>query len=219
MAPCKLFEHDLRTATFLTQPLNCLPIQILACVYEVILVMRRDWSDILKSIQDILGGDGGGHFDPLANGTTVFDDGIFSRSRLLQWAINSLSNYKLSIDEAIGGLEDFQAIAFPDGHPKCSFAGSEKVLRQAMSRITKLKELGTKMDHLRTSATIERDGVSSLRCEFSVHHADPPPQLLNATGVMASRASTRLAENVQLLKYINIVFLPLSLVQCVFSKV
>lgn len=83
-------------------------------------------------------------------------------------------------------------------------------MRQAMSITAKFKELSTKMGHLRNRATIERDGVGALRMECFGFQANMPPQLLNASSVMESRASTKPVEIVQLLTCINTVFLPLS---------
>jgi hypothetical protein len=80
-------------------------------------------------------------------------------------------------------------------------------MRLAMSITAKFKELSTKMGHLRNRATIERDGVGALRMECFGFQANMPPQLLNASSVMESRASTKPVENVT---YINIVLLSLS---------
>jgi hypothetical protein len=129
------------------------------------------------------------YLDPLAGATTVFDEETQSLTRLLQWVIQSLAIYELSVDEAVGVFDDFQATAFPDNHPKCSFAEAEKAMRQAMSKTAKFEELSTKMDHLRNRGT-ERDGVGALRMECFGFQANMPPQLLNASCVMESRDST-----------------------------
>jgi hypothetical protein len=155
--------------------------------------------------QDIVG-NRGRYLDPLAGATTVFDEEPLSRTRFLQWAIQSLAIYELSVLEAIGVFEDFQATTFPDEHPNCSFAGAEKVMRQAMSKTAKFEELSTKMHHLINRATIERDGLGAFRMErfgFQAicHHSC-------WTRVPLWRVETR--QNVQLLTYINIVFLTLS---------
>lgn len=134
-----------------------------------------------------------GHRDTLADleahDSLLFDDDTFSRSRKYFWAINYLAELDISIAENIVQLERFTGFGYV--HRVDSWP--------LIERLGQLNDLRSKLKAQRDEAIALRDG------------------LFSASGVMESRASTRLGENVKLLTFVSIFFLPLSFCMSVWS--
>ncbi|KAL9613084.1 MAG: hypothetical protein Q9167_002341 [Letrouitia subvulpina] len=113
----------------------------------------------------------------------LFDDDSFTRSRQYFWVINCIEEFVLIIDETINHYENVRKWV-------CPSVGSE--WRKHEKALEKLKAMKQKFESQRNRATMLRDG------------------LFSASAVFESRLSTRLAQNVKLLTYVSIFYLPLA---------
>ncbi|KAL4770021.1 hypothetical protein BDW60DRAFT_91310 [Aspergillus nidulans var. acristatus] len=151
----------------------------------------------------------GAIFDPDLHDRLLFDDDAFSRSRLYFWAIDSLEIFIPTIAANIREWENFwNARKFVLG---CYSTGShgepprmlnetyESVLQQIEEQVSRLAALKARLEFLREQIKTLRDG------------------LFNASAVIESRAATELGQNVKLLTYVSIVFLPLSFCAALWS--
>ena len=157
------------------------------------------WQDFQVFFNYIL--DGGDSFmKPAEHDNLLFDDASFSRSRKYFWAIDCLSEFVTSIADNINQWELFREArveplmrihALPDLDQQM-FRNVEKQYRIL---INQRKYFQQKL----TSTVALRDA------------------LFNASTVIESRASTRLGENVKLLTFVSIFFLPLSFCTSLWS--
>jgi hypothetical protein len=97
----------------------------------------------------------------------------------------------------------------------------KKSVRECQNHRETLAGLREDFQRKLDSANALRDGVSTCQVytsnpyvskygEYTVYHADLSFQLFNASALVESRASTRLGENVKLLTYVSIFYLPLA---------
>lgn len=129
--------------------------------------------------------------DPEAHDSLLFDDDSFSRSRRYFWAINYLAELDISIGENIVQLE--RCVATWPQYTDFAFHEERQTEKRSLNeRLNQLKDLRDRLRALRQDAIALRDG------------------LFSASGVIESRAATRLGENIRLLTFVSIFFLPLS---------
>jgi hypothetical protein len=134
--------------------------------------------------------------DPQHHGALLSDDEAFSRSKTHFWAINLFSDVDKCLQANITALEGFDRMWMQ---------------HQLEPWIENFKAKQVRFRDLREEAKALRDGVSLQVANFkTIHITDGSEQLFSASSVMESRASTRLGENVKLLTYVSIFFLPLS---------
>ncbi|KAL3424267.1 hypothetical protein PVAG01_03548 [Phlyctema vagabunda] len=143
-------------------------------------------------------------FDPEAHDRLLTDDETFSRSKFYFWAINTLRQIDIYMENIIQQVEacftDWHRL-YPDAVKTedgklCSPIITEAELKEQLDQLQHIKEDFKK---LRNEAIALRDG------------------LFSASAVMESRASTRLGENIRLLTYVSIFFLPLSFCMSLWS--
>ncbi|KAL6229167.1 hypothetical protein BDW75DRAFT_225533 [Aspergillus navahoensis] len=154
-------------------------------------------------------------FDPQQHDGLLFDDSTFSRSRLYFWAIDCLDMFIPRIMANIREWEHFWEARKP------VFEAGERIVKEVRAelrfveqtpddpwrnlvplvedQITRLRAIHARLGILRDQVTALRDG------------------LFNASAVIESRAATELGENVKLLTYVSIVYLPLSLCAALWS--
>jgi hypothetical protein len=160
---------------------------------------------------DELLGTGDEIFDIEAHDNLIFDDDLYTRSRRYFWVINCINES----EKGLGG--DMQAwVTYRDGTliPFGQEVREEIRTREAESRFNKefdiaihkcneiqaqLEKVKEQFNEQRTKALALRDGVSLCTHGTKAFSA-----------VMESRASTRLGENVKLLTYVSIFYLPLA---------
>lgn len=138
--------------------------------------------------------------EPSEHDHLLFDDGSFSRSRRYFWAIDCLSEFDERISDNINQWELFkQARVLPllalNALPELDY-------RQYQQAETQCRVLHVQRDNFRQKLA----STKALR-----------DALFNASAVIESRASTRLGENVKLLTFVNIFFLPLSFCTSLWS--
>ena len=163
------------------------------------------WADFLSYFDYILDG-GDSLMKPAEHDNLLFDDGAFSRSRRYFWAIDCLSEFELVITDNITQWELYKAVRVPlmnnlPEHDQRQLAFAERQYRVLQNQRESFRQ---KL----ASTRALRDAVCSLSVRDEAE-ADNQ-QLFNASAVIESRASTRLGENVKLLTFVSIFFLPLA---------
>ena len=135
---------------------------------------------------------------PTEHDNLLFDDGAFSRSRKYFWAIDCLSEFDISITDNLTQWELYKAARVP-------------IMSDDISRL----------DHVQLSFADRQYAVlqnqrDSFRQKLAATKA-LRDALFNASAVIESRASTRLGENVKLLTFVSIFFLPLAFTTSLWS--
>jgi len=176
---------------------------VLESLIEFTIFMVIDkWSAIEKYFAWLIG-----HRDTLSDPDMhdglLFDDDTFSRSRKYFWAINYLAEIDISIAENITQLELWVSRSRKFGPDTTKYLADAVESRQAVRPIS--ESLGLLLD-MRARLKAQREEAIALR-----------DGLFSASGVMESRASTRLGENVKLLTFVSIFFLPLSFCMSLWS--
>ncbi|KAL4971370.1 hypothetical protein BDW66DRAFT_155736 [Aspergillus desertorum] len=173
-------------------------------VYALREVEER-WRQFNKHIETLLVED---FMDPEAYTKLLFDDQTFSRSRLYFWIIGCLNEFDVSIDDNIKQCTLYrQARVHPrlDSILKSSSksSGSDSSGERDLFRLQELdKEAGEIQQSLK-----------DLQAQFKAKLATVQALrdgLFNASALMESRSSTRLGQDVQLLTYVSIFYLPLA---------
>ncbi|KAL9594752.1 MAG: hypothetical protein Q9179_005256 [Wetmoreana sp. 5 TL-2023] len=131
---------------------------------------------------------------PTEHDNLLFDDGSFSRSRRYFWAIDCLSEFENSISDNINQWELYQA-ALP-------------ILESDLDKI-QLRNAERQCRILQNQREYFRQKLASTRALRDA--------LFSASAVIESRASTRLGENVKLLTFVSVFFIPLSFCTSLWS--
>ena len=148
------------------------------------------WADFQAYFDYILDS-GNSLMHPTEHDNLLFDDGAFSRSRRYFWAIDCLSEFELSISDNLHQWELYK-----------------------QAKIESLVECLPDLDqrqlaHVERQYRVLQNQRESFRQKLASIRA-LRDALFNASAVIESRASTRLGENVKLLTFVSIFFLPLS---------
>ncbi|KAF5021950.1 hypothetical protein F66182_5990 [Fusarium sp. NRRL 66182] len=148
--------------------------------------------------------------DPEQHDNLLFDDDTFSRSRQYFWIVSCLDYFQRLIDDTIDEWESFRASwpdvlmtidpeFRPDTVPETSEQVTRRVLGEIEAQIERLRYVSTRFESSREKTKVLREG------------------LFSASGVIESRVSTRLGENVRLLTYVSIFYVPLSFCVALWS--
>ncbi|KAF2805547.1 uncharacterized protein BDZ99DRAFT_450171 [Mytilinidion resinicola] len=158
-------------------------------------------------------------FEPETHDRLLFDDDSFSRSRLYFWAVDSLALFQSQVQDAakqwdlfwkakesdLRHLEDAKVSKFGKGIISSWKMNDEDALTIQESaqlvdvQCQRLRDLSVRFKDLHGRAIGLRDG------------------LFNASSVIEAREATKLAENVKLLTYVTIFFLPLGFCVALWS--
>ncbi|KAF7122253.1 hypothetical protein CNMCM5793_000210 [Aspergillus hiratsukae] len=168
------------------------------------------WEQVANHLSSLIDNQGA-IFDPDEHDRLLFDDNTFSRSRLYFWGIDCLAIFIPSISATIREWRNFweaREHIFNAGENfirevrrKAGDAGSPwsrdgeylvNLVPHVEDQVTRLEALKSRLEDMRAQIDTLRNG------------------LFNASAVIESRAATELGENVKLLTYISIVYLPLS---------
>ncbi|KAF7952688.1 hypothetical protein EAE96_005919 [Botrytis aclada] len=145
--------------------------------------------------------------EPELHDLLLVDDSKYSKSKRYFWALNILKEIESDIAAVIVQLEGF--IDFSQNSPmKKHFPLPEGKISTQREKIVKtvLSVLKEDLTRLQSRFSDQREFTKDLR-----------DGLFNASAVMESRASTRLGENVRLLTFVSIFFLPLSFTMSIWS--
>ncbi|KAL9130564.1 MAG: hypothetical protein Q9217_001277 [Psora testacea] len=160
--------------------------------------ISQRWTDF-ESYFDYILDDGDSLMNPTEHDNLLFDDGALSRSRKYFWAIDCLSEFESTVGDNLTQWEYYRdATVFPS--MKDSLSSLEQ--RQLVFADMQYRTLQAQRDSFRQKLTATR----ALR-----------DALFNASAVIESRASTRLGENVKLLTFVSIFFLPLAFTTSLWS--
>ncbi|KAK2784010.1 hypothetical protein FQN52_009389 [Onygenales sp. PD_12] len=196
------------------------PSVILYLISDALCDVSDSWEEIASHFAYVLN-DQDAIFDPQMHDSLLFDDDTFSRSRLYFWAIDSLELFKDQIAHAIKEWGFFwearckvfkaheeilisrrKSAGFDDPFywaKKRSGYRVEDVAKEIEIQVNRLRDLEARFDRFYRRAQSLRDG------------------LFNASSVVESRAATQLGENVRLLTYVSIVYLPLGFSAALWS--
>ncbi|KAL8648668.1 MAG: hypothetical protein Q9210_004849 [Variospora velana] len=151
------------------------------------------WTDF-QSFFDYILDDGDSLMQPADHDNLLFDDGSFSRSRRYFWAINCLSEFETAITDNIAQWELYKA-ALP-------------VLDNDLDNV--------QYRHAERECCVLQNQREYFRQKLVATKA-LRDALFNASAVIESRASTRLGENVKLLTFVSVFFIPLSFCTSLWS--
>ncbi|KAL9120721.1 MAG: hypothetical protein Q9187_002719 [Circinaria calcarea] len=155
------------------------------------------WADFQAFFEYILDS-GDSLMQPTQHDNLLFDDGSFSRSRRYFWAIDCLAEFDLSITDNITQWELYRA-----------------------SRFSRVEPSLPELDYLQYKNAEEQYNILKNQREYFRQKLASTKALrdalFNASAVIESRASTRLGENVKLLTFVSIFFLPLSFCTSLWS--
>ncbi|MCJ1390302.1 hypothetical protein MMC18_003160 [Xylographa bjoerkii] len=157
------------------------------------------WTDFQTFFEYILDS-GDSLMQPAQHDTLLFDDGAFSRSRRYFWAIDCLSEFEINITDNLTQWTLWKKARIEillGDNPL-----SELDLVQYRIAEQQCRVLENQRQYFR----------QKLASTIALRDA-----LFNASAVIESRASTRLGENVKLLTFVSIFFLPLSFCTSLFS--
>lgn len=159
------------------------------------------WADFQAYFDYILDS-GNSLMHPTEHDNLLFDDGAFSRSRRYFWAIDCLSEFELSISDNLHQWELYRQARI---EPLLGFL--PKLDRRQLANVERQHRV---LQNQRESFRQKLASIRALR-----------DALFNASAVIESRASTRLGENVKLLTFVSIFFLPLAFttVSCSISNI
>lgn len=135
------------------------------------------------------------------------DDWKYSKSKRYFWALNILKEIETDIAAVVSQLEGIHGF-FGKYRLKIHFPLPGGKISAQREKIVKEKSGLPKEDFIRIQSRFsdQRELTKDLR-----------DGLFNASEVMESRASTRLGENVRLLTFVGIFFLPLSFTMSIWS--
>ncbi|KAK5993904.1 hypothetical protein PT974_07342 [Cladobotryum mycophilum] len=141
--------------------------------------------------------------DPRQHDHSLFDDDTFSRSRQNFWALDSLELFVAQIEDIINQWNDFWAA---QEMPLRDLARHERTENELKRRV---QFIGDRIKRLEEYKKRFMENLDKVRTHGN--------SLFNASAVVESRASTRLGENVEILTYVSIFYLPLSFCAALWS--
>lgn len=165
----------------------------------------RGWRSLQEHIDNLLG-TGAEIFDPELHDSLLFDDELFSGSRKYFWLINSLHTFDKVIQQNIEAWTSYRdrfLLPLRDMLLQEREPNWKERLEKGISRCDKFEaDLCRSLKLFRD----QRERTLALR-----------EGLFSASAVIESRASTRLGENVKLLTYVSIFYLPLAFCTSLWS--
>ncbi|TIA77136.1 hypothetical protein D6C76_05042 [Aureobasidium pullulans] len=183
----------------LTDPLFELPLALCLFASFTLEQVVRDWELLLQYMESLVSV----HtviVDPEGHDRLLFDDEKFSRSRLYFWMLSSLETFIDMMEDTKLNCERFQEDVrkrYPDEN-KLSMT-ERNALVAIGPHVALLDQVAKRAKTLQQRVIAFRDG------------------LFNASSVLESRAANRLSENVKLLTYVSIFYLPLGFCASLWS--
>ncbi|CAG8951013.1 hypothetical protein HYFRA_00006410 [Hymenoscyphus fraxineus] len=163
------------------------------------------WKSLYGYINAILG-TGEDIFDLETHDKLIFDDDLFSRSRTYFWMINCLQESDNLIHLNIQTWNGYRNTVLLSELRRVEGFEQKESAKYLQIFINECDEIIKEFESLRNLLKDQREKAIALR-----------DGLFSASAVMESRASTRLGENVKLLTYVSIFYLPLSFCTSVWS--
>lgn len=172
----------------------------LSCVVYALGEIEQRWRRLDEYLESLLVED---FMDSAAYSKLLFDDSAFSRSRLYFWVLGCLNEFDPMIEDNIKQWKLYRRARIqgrldPDSTPMHSAATMQQDLKRLLELDKKAGDIEQSLEDLRAEFSAKHNRVRALR-----------EGLFNASALMESRSSTRLGQNVQLLTYVSIFYLPL----------
>jgi hypothetical protein len=196
--------HD---PAFLMKPLESSFPMLVSITSEVISRLMRDWTAISEYLERFVINEFT-FLDEERHDLLLFDDDTFSRSRQYFWVISTINEFLPIIDQTLHTCKDMN-------HRGWSEEYRDLILEEDRRKLEGIKK---RFESQKLRAEALRDGVS-LTFRGLVFSTLITKQLFSASAVVESRLSTRLAQNVKLLTYVSIFYLPLAFCAVSYSHV
>ncbi|KAE9377870.1 hypothetical protein N431DRAFT_399020 [Stipitochalara longipes BDJ] len=161
-------------------------------VYGNLLIVIGRWEQIACYMEGLLA-EKNGLLDPEYHDSLLTDDATFTRSKKYFWAIEFLIEAETSVLDNINQAKRFLEIM--NSNPP----SGEVARRMFLMRLRKHNTAIQKLEIIRKGFVKKKEEAKALR-----------DGLFSASAVMESRASTQLGENIKILTYVSIFFLPIT---------
>ncbi|KEQ85409.1 hypothetical protein M438DRAFT_316942 [Aureobasidium pullulans EXF-150] len=183
----------------LTEPLFELPLALCLFASFTLRDVVTDWEELLQYMESLVSV----HkviVNPEEHDRLLFDDERFSRSRLYFWMLSSLATFVHMMEDTKLNCERLQEYVREQYPDTTNFSMMESDALEAIGpHIARLDQVTRRAKTLQQRVVAFRDG------------------LFNASSVLESRAANRLSENVKLLTYVSIFYLPLGFCASLWS--
>ncbi|EAU31018.1 predicted protein [Aspergillus terreus NIH2624] len=169
--------------------------------------LLRSWHGFqsLKSHIDYLFTNGAEIFNPLLHNDLLLDDEVCSQSLKFSWIVNTLYEVHSMIEQNIiawdNYLDHFIRPSLDKGQ-----VWTEADKDKLCGKIERCNEMRNKLRYMQNGFKDQRSRALALR-----------EGVFLASSILGARASTRLGENVQLLTFVSIFYLPLSFCTSLWS--
>ena len=190
-------------------------VTMLDFVRDAFLFALDGWLGLYRHTESLLSS-GEELVQPGLHDKLLFDDEVFSGSRKYFWLIDSLHTFTTAISSSLDTWKSFESQDIQPHVKSLSWSATEKEmlldsLEQVQRIVQELEHMKMLFANQRAKTLALRDGVLiPLTCQLS-HFANANDiQLFSASSVQESKAATRLGENVRLLTYVSIFYLPLN---------
>ncbi|KAJ8068610.1 hypothetical protein OCU04_002317 [Sclerotinia nivalis] len=171
---------------------------MMICVDQALAHVTCAWNEIHEYFDNLVS-EKVAFLDPQYHDTLLVDDEAFSRSKKYFWAISTLQELDISITDNIREVAKFVKLESPGLKLETPQSDWDRFQKSIVAHLTTLESTAKKFREKKSEVIYLRDG------------------LFNASGVMESRASTRQNENLRLLTFVRILFLPLSFCMSIWS--
>ncbi|KAK0724228.1 hypothetical protein B0H67DRAFT_480549 [Lasiosphaeris hirsuta] len=185
MAPAFFYHKDGRARKELDEliaPLHKILPTLSATLLMIGVRIVEHWTEISEYVEQFIAGRDT-FLHEKRHDQLLFDDDSFTRSRQYSWVITSTGEFILMINKTISHYESLS---------KRLFFRRNGMMRKHRKLQAEIEAVRDVFDMQRTRATDLREG------------------LFSASAVVESRLSTRLSQNVRLLTYVSIFYLPLA---------
>ncbi|KAK3948261.1 hypothetical protein QBC32DRAFT_62823 [Pseudoneurospora amorphoporcata] len=169
-------------------------------------IVESRWIGLLKYFDGLLDED---FMDSEAYTRLIFDDDKLSRSKLYFWTFSCLNEFITSIDDTKNQWNFFIKARFSYHY---RLINDPEQLDRLINDPEQLDPLDRHLVRLLQEGERYRQGLEHIQAEFRAKIGIVETLrngLFNASALIESRSSTRLGQNVQLLTYISIFYLPL----------
>jgi hypothetical protein len=174
-------------------------------LFDIISRLLTDWTGVSDYIEIFVASEFT-FLNEEQHDSLLFDDDTFSRSRQYSWVITSIGEFIPIIDNTMKHYSDVESWVIASRSPDEDQNRDEVKSRKYREQLYAIRE---RFNNQKGRAEALRDGVSLCwNREFGLLLT--VFKLFNASAVVESRLSTRLAQNVKLLTYVSIFYLPLA---------
>jgi hypothetical protein len=195
---------------------------VLVTVVQVLLArVITEWGPVIDHIDTLLA-EGHSICSPADHDRLLVDDENLTRSRKYFWVMTSIDEFSILLDRTVQALEELYHGHVPPKTERedkrvgamvdsmnTSWRSIDKTHKQLIDRCNAYLH---RLEEQKRRTDLFRSGVSILIRFMSYDRLTGTFQLFNASSVIESRLSSRLSENVMLLTYVSIFYIPLGFI-------